>query len=207
VSVAPEEELEDDFIMLANGGELPALSKRTPLKPAGTVARQTSDDEDDGSFEELDGEEGSEEEDGMPALEPVVRRAKPKMPASTPHTKTVFDEHFEQVRAGQGERGERANRFSQVAKAYDDEQIGELDADDPRARGNLTLDSFNDILDEFLESRQMRTLLAPDQKVRPDFVGLSTFLTLFSGRPPQREAHNAKKNDCSLNWQGRCCCL
>ncbi|KAJ3038489.1 hypothetical protein HDV00_000586 [Rhizophlyctis rosea] len=46
------------------------------------------------------------------------------------------------------------DRFDQIEREYDDENIGELDAEDPEVRGDnlLSLERFNGVMDDFLES-------------------------------------------------------
>jgi hypothetical protein len=72
------------------------LSKKLASKKKASQVSRTESDEEDDDFDSVD-EDDEEDPDGLPALEPVARRSKPKMPAATPHTNTVFDDQFEQV--------------------------------------------------------------------------------------------------------------
>eukprot|EP00002_Diphylleia_rotans_P040888 TRINITY_DN9820_c0_g1_i1.p1 TRINITY_DN9820_c0_g1~~TRINITY_DN9820_c0_g1_i1.p1 ORF type:complete len:571 (+),score=189.68 TRINITY_DN9820_c0_g1_i1:74-1786(+) len=45
-------------------------------------------------------------------------------------------------------------KFEKIAQEFDDDQIGELDGEDPEVQGTSNIDNFEDILDDFLESRR-----------------------------------------------------
>ncbi len=186
------EDLEDDFVALANEGAPPAAKRRATAMPrAPRVTRGSDNDSDEGDEDSAGSADDDADDDGMPSLEPVRKRGQAgagagAAPAAS-RTNTLLDDHFEQV-----------------AKAYDDDDIGELDAEDPRARGALTLDSFGDVLDEFLESRQMRTLLAPDAKVVPRAGNiLICMLTRWLDWPAEREAHHSQAKHRPSTWRRR----
>jgi len=42
-------------------------------------------------------------------------------------------------------------RFDKVLEDYEDQEIGELEEDDPRVQGTTTIEKFEDVLDEFIE--------------------------------------------------------
>eukprot|EP00743_Colponemidia_sp_Colp-15_P004238 GILK01004572.1.p1 GENE.GILK01004572.1~~GILK01004572.1.p1 ORF type:complete len:537 (+),score=138.56 GILK01004572.1:57-1667(+) len=44
------------------------------------------------------------------------------------------------------------DQFDRVMQLYDDDEIGELDEDDPTARGNVDMSMFEDVLDDYIET-------------------------------------------------------
>ena len=60
-------------------------------------------------------------------------------------------------------------QFEQIAGEYDDDEIGELDEEDPSVKGVMDLSQLDYILDEFLEENS-RTKLQKGERLVPKSI-------------------------------------
>eukprot|EP00897_Mesotaenium_endlicherianum_P005138 jgi/Mesen1/4652/ME000241S03687 len=178
------EELEDDFVLRANAPD--ALEE-------GEEGEEEEEEADDWSDEEGEEEGEGEEEEGAEGEDDRGRRRgrtssramagggsrghKEEEEEEEEEDDWEMDEDEDEGARGRGRAEERRRpprlldeQFDSLAmREYDDDELGELDEDDPAVRGHADVSQLGSILDEFLAEEREDPEIAPDER----YLGLA----------------------------------
>ena len=181
-----EGELEDDFITLAEaeGGEGEEGDYVAPKrKPASGFVPDPEDcyddDDEDENFSDDDGPPELEEYEEKQRMDPVVMNERQK---------------------------DLEEQFQNVLEMYDEDDIGELDPEDPRLQGKKDIDQFQNVLDEHIETtgRQIRFGLGALDEEEGEDAKKQLAARLLSLNLPNDTVRMAVENGAAMGQQWDC---
>ncbi|KAL3690260.1 hypothetical protein R1sor_016569 [Riccia sorocarpa] len=120
------DELEDEFVILANDGMEESASSANVASASGR-SQESARPAKQGRTQGSDGEFDEDEDDSLDEAS-LSREDRPTR---------FLDEQFEML----------------ALREYDDDELGELDEDDPTARGHADISEFSSVLSEFLTDK------------------------------------------------------
>eukprot|EP01114_Cavostelium_apophysatum_P001471 TRINITY_DN11279_c0_g1_i1.p1 TRINITY_DN11279_c0_g1~~TRINITY_DN11279_c0_g1_i1.p1 ORF type:complete len:425 (+),score=142.85 TRINITY_DN11279_c0_g1_i1:50-1324(+) len=123
------------------------------------------DDEEPEDGEEIDEDDEDDEDDeidldGLEGDEAAAKKPKAK-PKKVPRSQQLLQlsDFMRKAEPVSAERAFLDTRFEKLLEAYDDDELGDLDGEDPAVLGASEINKYDDVIDDYLRERdELKTL-------------------------------------------------